>query len=206
MKFFNQYQFIFLGLFLLASTQVLASENLSELLSHMQTSRADFTQTIMNSRGQILQQVSGKMSIQRPGHFRWEVTRPNRQLLIADYQYIWYYDIDLQQITIQKQKTAHTDSPAALLSESPKNLTQLFIVHSLMDVQGFTLFPKNKNALFQSITLIFQKNRLREMRLTDNLDQQTVINFSQVEINPYLPTKTFHFFMPKDKDIEVVNG
>ena len=206
MTFFNQYRLIFFGLLLLTSTQVLASEKLSELLSHMQTSRADFTQTIMNSRGQILQQVSGKMSIQRPGHFRWEVTRPNRQLLIADGQHIWFYDIDLQQITIQKQKSIHTDSPAALLSESPKNLTQLFIIHPLMDVQGFTLFPKNKNALFQSITLIFQKNRLREMRLTDKLDQQTVINFSQVEINPYLPTKTFHFFMPKNKDIEVVKG
>lgn len=206
MTFFNQYRLIFFGLLLLTSTKVLAGENLSELLSHMQTSRANFTQTIMNARGQILQKISGKMSIQRPGHFRWEVTQPNRQLLIADGQHIWFYDIDLQQITIQKQKIAHTDSPAALLSESPKNLTQLFIIHPLMDVQGFTLFPKNKNALFQSITLIFQKNRLREMRLTDKLDQQTVINFSQVEINPYLPANTFHFFMPKDKDIEVVNG
>lgn len=206
MKFLQHYRFIFLGLFLLISTQVLAGEKLSQLLSKMQTSRADFTQTIMNSRGQILQQVSGKMTIQRPGHFRWEVTQPNRQLLIADGQHIWFYDIDLQQITIQKQKTAHTDSPAALLSESPKNLTQLFIIHPLMDVQGFTLFPKNKNALFQSITLIFQKDHLREMRLTDKLDQQTEINFSQVEINPYLPTNTFHFFMPKDKDIEIVKG
>lgn len=206
MKFLQHYRFIFFGLFLLISTQVLAEEKLSQLLSKMQTSRADFTQTIMNSRGQILQQVSGKMTIQRPGHFRWEVTQPNRQLLIADGQHIWFYDIDLQQITIQKQKTAHTDSPAALLSESPKNLTQLFIIHPLMGVQGFKLFPKNKNALFQSITLIFQKDHLREMRLTDKLDQQTVINFSQVEINPYLSTKTFHFFMPKDKDIEIVKG
>lgn len=206
MKFFKRYRFIFLGLLLLTSTQVLAEGNLRQLLSKMQTARADFTQTILNSRGQILQQVRGKMTIQRPGHFRWEVTQPNKQLLIADGQHIWFYDIDLQQITIQKQKIAHTDSPAALLSESPKNLTQLFIIHPLMDVQGFTLFPKNKHALFQSITLIFRKDRLREMRLTDKLDQQTVINFSQVQINPYLPTETFHFLIPKDKDIEIVKG
>ena len=75
-----------------------------------------------------------------------------------------------------------------------------------MDVQGFTLFPKNKNALFQSITLIFEKNRLREMRLTDKLDQQTVINFSQVELNPQLPSQTFHFIMPTDKNIDIVKG
>ncbi|WP_342227625.1 outer membrane lipoprotein chaperone LolA [Rickettsiella endosymbiont of Rhagonycha lignosa] len=207
MKFLNQYRFIFLGaLLLFTNSQVLAEAKLSQLLNNLQTSRANFTQTVMNSRGQILQQISGKMTIQRPGCFRWEVMQPNKQLLIADGQRILFYDIDLQQITIQKQKTADTDSPAALLSESPKNLTQLFVIHPLMDIQGFTLFPKNKNALFQSITLIFQKDRLHEMRLTDKLDQQTVINFSQVELNPRLSAKTFQFVMPKDQNIEIVKG
>ncbi|MGA9629450.1 MAG: outer-membrane lipoprotein carrier protein LolA, partial [Candidatus Rickettsiella isopodorum] len=124
----------------------------------------------------------------------------------ADGQRIWFYDIDLQQITIQKQKSVDADSPAALLSDSPKNLTQQFIINPLMNVQGFTLFPKNKNALFQSITLIFQKNYLREMRLIDKLDQQTVINFSKIELNPHLSSQTFHFIMPSDKNIEVVKG
>lgn len=207
MKFLNLYKLIFLGLLLLlTSRQVLAKDQLSQLLSNLQTFRANFTQTVMNSRGQILQQLSGKLVIQRPGRFRWEVTQPNRQLLITDGQRTWFYDIDLQQITIQTQKTADTDSPAALLSESPKNLTQQFVIHPLMDVQGFTLFPKNKNTLFQSITLIFEKNRLREMRLTDKLDQQTVINFSQVELNPPLPAQTFYFIMPKDKNIDIVKG
>lgn len=207
MKFLNPYKLIFLGLLLLLSSkQVLAEDQLSQLLNNLQTSKANFTQTVMNSRGQILQQLTGKMAIQRPGRFRWEVMQPNRQLLIADGQRIWFYDIDLQQISIQTQKSADTDSPAALLSDSPKNLTQQFAIHPLMDVQGFTLFPKNKNALFQSITLIFEKNRLREMRLTDKLDQQTVINFSQVELNPHLPAQTFHFIMPTDKNIDVVTG
>lgn len=204
MKFLNQCRLIFCFFLLLTSSQVLAEDQLSQLLNNLHTSQADFTQTIMNARGQILQQASGKMTIQRPGHFRWEVIQPSRQLLIADGRHIWFYDIDLQQITIQKQKTADTDSPAALLSETPKNLNQLFVIHPLTDVQGFTLFPKNKNALFQSITLIFQKNRLRQMRLIDKLDQQTVINFSQVELNPILPPQTFNFIMPKDKNIEIV--
>lgn len=207
MKFLNLFKLFFLTLILcLVTNQVLAGDQLSQLLNNLQTFRADFTQTVMNARGQILQQVSGKMTIQRPGRFRWEVIRPNRQLLIADGQHIWFYDIDLQQITIQKQKSVDADSPAALLSDSPKNLTQQFIIHPLMNVQGFTLFPKNKNALFQSITLIFQKNYLREMRLIDKLDQQTVINFSKIELNPHLSSQTFHFIMPSDKNIEVVKG
>jgi outer membrane lipoprotein carrier protein len=207
MKFLNLFKLFFLTLILcLVTNQVLAEDQLSQLLNNLQTFRADFTQTVMNARGQVLQQVSGKMIIQRPGRFRWEVIRPSRQLLIADGQRIWFYDIDLQQITIQKQKSVDADSPAALLSDSPKNLTQQFIINPLMNVQGFTLFPKNKNALFQSITLIFQKNYLREMRLIDKLDQQTVINFSKIELNPHLSSQTFHFIMPSDKNIEVVKG
>jgi outer membrane lipoprotein carrier protein len=183
-----------------------AEGELTQLLNNLQSSRADFTQTVMNGRGQILQQASGKMTLQRPGHFRWEVSQPNRQLLIADGQRIWFYDIDLQQITIQKQQTADATSPAALLSDTPKSLTEHFVINSLMDVQGFHLVPKNKNAIFQSITLIFQKNQLREMRLIDKLGQQTVINFSKVELNPHLSAQTFHFIMPVDKNIEVVKG
>ncbi len=207
MKFLYQFKPFFLALMLyLVSSQVLAADQLDHLLNNLQTSRANFTQTVMNSRGQILQQLSGKMAIRRPGQFRWEVMQPNRQLLIADGQRIWFYDLGLQQITVQKQKTANTDSPAALLSDSPKNLTRQFVIYPLMDIQGFTLFPKNKNALFQSITLIFEKDRLQEMRLTDKLDQHTVINFSQVELNPHLPAQTFHFVMPKDKNIDIVKG
>lgn len=207
MKILNQLKsfFIIILLFLVVERAV-AQEQLSQLLNNIQTYRANFTQTILNPRGQILQTVNGKMTLQRPGHFRWEINSPNRQLLIADGQHIWFYDINLQQITIQKQKKADLDSPAALLSESAKNLSQHFILYPLKTSQGFILFPKNKNALFQSITLIFKKNLLYEMRLIDKLEQQTVINFSQAEFNPSIPASTFHFAIPRDKNIEIVKG
>jgi outer membrane lipoprotein-sorting protein len=63
-----------------------------------------------------------------------------------------------------------------------------------------------QKAIFQSISLIFQQNKLREMRLIDKLGQQTVVNFSQVELNPYLASQTFHFIIPTNKNIELVKG
>ena len=197
-------------LFLIVPFHVLwadsASDELAKLLNRLQNLQANFTQTVMDGRGKILQKTSGQMVLQRPGRFRWEVNQPNRQLLIADGKRIWFYDIDLQQVMIQKQKMTGVDSPAALLSDSPKNITQNFNVNILMDVQGFYLIPKDKNSLFQSITLIFQQNRLREMRLLDKLGQQTVIDFYQVKLNPNLTPETFHFVLPKDKNVEVVKG
>jgi outer membrane lipoprotein-sorting protein len=42
--------------------------------------------------------------------------------------------------------------------------------------------------------------------LLDKLDQETVIDFDQVEINPKLRRGLFHFVVPKDKNIEVIQG
>lgn len=206
MKFLNRILSLIIILFPMQTVWATATDELTQLLSSLKSSKADFTQTIMNGRGQILQQTSGMMTLQRPGRFRWEVRAPSKQLLIADGQHIWFYDVDLQQVTIQKQQTADASSPAALLSEAPKNLTVHFIVSSLADVHGFHLIPKDKKAIFQSISLIFQQNKLREMRLVDKLGQQTIVNFSQVELNPYLSSQTFHFSMPTNKNIEVVKG
>ncbi|MDQ8039485.1 MAG: outer membrane lipoprotein chaperone LolA, partial [Rickettsiella sp.] len=61
-----------------------ASDELAHLLNRLHGFQANFTQTVMDGRGQILQKTSGKMILQRPGHFRWEVMQPNKQLLIAD--------------------------------------------------------------------------------------------------------------------------
>ena len=206
MKFLNRILSLVLMLVSIQTVWAASADELTQLLNSLKSSKADFTQTIMNGRGQILQQTSGTMTLQRPGRFRWEVKAPNRQLLIADGQRIWFYDIDLQQVTIQKQQTADASSPAALLSDAPKNLTAHFMVSALTDVQGFYLIPKDKKAIFQSISLIFQQSKLREMRLIDKLGQQTVVNFSHVELNPYLAPQTFHFSVPTNKNIEVVKG
>ncbi|MES2142062.1 MAG: outer membrane lipoprotein chaperone LolA [Pseudomonadota bacterium] len=204
------YRLKILLIFLIVPFHVLwadsASDELAKLLNRLQSLQANFTQTVMDGRGQILQKTSGQMVLQRPGRFRWEVNQPNRQLLVADGKRIWFYDIDLQQVMIQKQQMTGANSPAALLSDSPKNITQNFNVNILMDVQGFYLIPKDKNSLFQSITLIFQQNMLREMRLLDKLGQQTVIDFSQVKLNPNLTPETFRFVLPKDKNVEVVKS
>ncbi|EDP46808.1 outer membrane lipoprotein chaperone LolA [Rickettsiella grylli] len=205
MNFFNPLKVFFIIVLLCFGVErALADEPLSQLLNNIQTYRAHFTQTVFDPRGQILQTANGEMTLQRPGHFRWEIYQPTKQLLIADGQHIWFYDINLQQITVQKQTKADPDSPQALLSESSKNLSQRFIIQPLKTIQGFTLFPKNKNALFQNITLIFKNNLLYEMHLIDKLDQQTVINFSHIELNPILPKQTFRFVIPKDKNIEIV--
>jgi outer membrane lipoprotein carrier protein len=186
-----------------------ALSELSQKLNSLKSARADFVQTIVDGKGRIIQQTSGEMSLQRPGKFRWEVKRPTPQLLIANGQQIWFYDIDLRQIVIQKQQTIGENSPAALLSASTSCLTRQYTVKRLANTtnkQAFQLIPKDKNALFRSISLVFQGNQLQDMSLFDKLEQRTDILFSNFEKNPTLNSLNFHFVFPKDKNVEIIKG
>jgi outer membrane lipoprotein carrier protein len=66
-----------------------ATDSLNQLLINLHSLTAHFTQTIIDGKGNILQQTSGQMALQRPGKFRWETQAPTRQLLVADGNHVW---------------------------------------------------------------------------------------------------------------------
>ncbi len=63
-----------------------------------------------------MQRSYGKMALERPGKFRWEVTKPIPQLIIANEAKLWIYDPDLEQVTIRRLKVTSGETPALLLS------------------------------------------------------------------------------------------
>ena len=181
-----------------------ASEQLTTILTNLHTMQAQFNQVVQDGHGQILQQSSGQMALSRPGKFRWDTQKPSHQLLIADGQKIWFYDQELQQVTLQNQHKAHSSSPAMLLDGSTTSLTKDFIVNSVANsgsVQTYKLTPRSKNSLFQLVYLSFKQNQLQQMRLLDNLGQETIVNFSQVKTNASLGNNLFRFVAPKGVDV-----
>ncbi len=190
---------------LLASADDVASGQLAQLLTNLKSLQATFAQTVYDGNGNVLQQTSGAMSLQRPGKFRWQVQSPSKQLLIADGKQVWFYDPDLSQVTVQKQQSDNKSSPAMLLSGSTQELTQNFVVAPAKvndkSAQAFQLTPKQKSSLFQSVQLDFRSGQLRSMRLIDSLGQATVIRFTQVKNNPTLNPSLFRFVTPKGVDV-----
>ena len=61
-----------------------AAADLSVMLEHLQSMKANFTQTAYNARGKTQQVAYGRMALLRPGRFRWEVLKPMPQLIIAN--------------------------------------------------------------------------------------------------------------------------
>ncbi len=193
----------FLPLTVFAATP---TQQLAAILNNLQGMQAQFAQTVQDGHGQIMQQSSGTMALSRPGKFRWDTRNPSHQLLIADGQKLWFYDEELQQVTVQNQHAVHTGSPAMLLEGSAISLTQDFTVNTVTgndNKQTFKLTPRKKDTLFNTVYLSFKQNQLQQMRLIDNLGQETLINFSRVIVNPPLNNTVFRFITPKG--VEVVN-
>lgn len=190
--------------FISAATFAAPVDDLSAQLTSVRTMRANFTQTVFDNRGKAVQQSRGKMSLERPGKFRWEVIAPIPQTVIANGSRLWIYDPDLEQVTIRSLKKSTGDTPALLLSDVDAELTGAYNVKPTSqkaDARSYTLTPKSNDNMFASIKLAFVKNQIREMRLEDNLGHVTSIKFQQIETNINLPASLFVFKKPAKVDV-----
>ncbi|MCD6039613.1 MAG: lolA [Gammaproteobacteria bacterium] len=177
---------------------------LIQLLSNIQTMQADFTQTINEHKNKVLQQSTGHMALQRPGKFRWEVTQPVAQLIVAHNMQLWIYDPALEQVTVRLLNKEIGSTPALLLSDPHAAIAQNFKVQTIKNaasLQWFALFPKNVDNMLVFIKMGFSQGKLREIDLQDHLGHNTVIEFYNVAFNRPLSASLFSFTPPPHVDV-----
>ncbi|MDH5630764.1 MAG: outer membrane lipoprotein carrier protein LolA [Gammaproteobacteria bacterium] len=81
------------------------AERFIENIKGIKSYQADFEQKVHNEMGAEVDYSSGKFYIQNTNHFRWEVEEVFPQLIIGNGKYIYTYDPELEQVTIQKSGT-----------------------------------------------------------------------------------------------------
>ena len=201
-KMFNNLFIMLTCLFSFTAFSQTPMQQLEEYLSNFHTMSANFQQTILAKKGQE-KNSSGQMALQRPGKFHWEIVKPNHQIIIADGNNLWIYDIDLEQATKQRLDKG-TNSPASLLSGEVKALQSRFIVTSMRQVGDATTFqlkPKSTHDMIQWIELHFVNKELQKMSVLDNLGQKSIFKFSQIKINTPLSPSLFKFHAPQNVDV-----
>lgn len=172
-----------------------ASEKLNTFVNNVVTYKANFQQTVLDPQGNVMEKAQGVFVLERPGKFRWDYQEPFPQHIVADGQRIWFYDVDLEQVTVKSQQEALTDTPATLLSGNSLP-TDKYIVTDIPSEDGMLwveLVPRNVDSSFQTIALAFDQYGLRTMIMKDSFDQRTRLVFSQAQENPVLPKDTFVF-------------
>lgn len=198
---------MFLGLFAGAAG---AQTPLDSYLDRLKTLRTEFAQTVTDSKGRQVQNAAGKLTIVRPGKFRWELTPASSrdgggspQLMVADGRNLWFYDRDLEQVSVKPAATALTATPAGLLA-GDGNIRQWFTVSSAGKRDGFDwvkVVPKQGDADIREAQLAFDKTDLRRMVLKDKLGQTVRLDFLASERNPAVAEAEVKFSPPAGADV-----
>ena len=178
-------------------------EQLKSFLAKTSSLTADFKQVTLDENGRPTQTSHGDFFLSRPGKFRWSYKKPFIQEIVSSNNKVWFYDADLEQVTIKKLDDSLGSTPALLLSgdidlEENYTLQQQGIDE---DLQWIKLSPKNEESSFNYILIGLTDGVLGGMELSDNFGQLTRIYFSNLKINPQLDNAVFEFVAPDGVDI-----
>ncbi len=180
-----------------------ALDSLDAFLKTMKSLQGQFVQTQFNAERRETQRASGTLELSRPGKFRWIYAKPYHQELIADGESLWIYDQDLEQVTQKPLLQATAQAPIMLLLEK-KSLDKDYILTDLGSDQGLDwvgLKPRKDESDMREVKLAFNKKMLARMQLTDAFGQMTLIEFSEMKLNPKLPDGLFSFVPPAGVDV-----
>ena len=196
--------FFLIGLCLFSSVALseTSGEKLQNKLNAIATMTADFNQ-VVKAKHREVSRSSGTMALQRPGHFRWKTIEPMEQLIVADGQNMWVYDVDLEQVTVKKQEKGLGGTAALFLSGYDNTVTRDFEVseQDKGDLIVFNLKAKAPKENFQQIKLSFLKDKLTALELYDQLGQITFVKLVKINMNKQLVSTLFQFHPPKGVDV-----
>ena len=197
---------VLIALSLVASTACAATgarARLDAFANGLHSLRGNFSQTVYDAHGNITGSSHGTLALQAPRLFRWQVTDPYQQLIVADGKKVWVYEPDLQQVTVRDQGAEEAHSPLTVLTD----LSQLDTEFKATDagtrdgLEWLRLVSRSKDPQFEYADIGFDASGPRRMIFKDTLGNRTEIAFSGWERNPGLPSSTFNFVPPKGTDV-----
>ena len=163
---------------------------------------ADFDQQVNDPNGGG-RQSHGTLALKAPREFRWDVTAPHKQLIVADGEKVWIYDPDLEQVSVRAQGSEEAHSPLTVLTDLSQ-LDRDFTASEQGEHDGLTwlrLKSKDKEPQFAWCDLGFDDAGLARMRFEDSLGNKTEIRFARWQRNPKLAADTFTFKPPPGVDV-----
>ncbi|MBS1214133.1 MAG: outer rane lipoprotein carrier protein LolA, partial [Proteobacteria bacterium] len=107
--------FVYLSLSFALVGQALGEEaplqRLHAFLAKASSLSADFSQVQVDEKGVPGRKSNGVFYLQRPGKFRWDYQQPYRQEIVSNGGKVWFYDVDLEQVTAKRLNDAIGSTP-----------------------------------------------------------------------------------------------
>jgi outer membrane lipoprotein carrier protein len=175
---------------------------------------ARFDQELQGALGGV-KKAAGDVWLKKPGRMRWEYTRPEKKLMVADGTTLWVYEAEDQQAFRQGLKTSSLPSSVTFLFGTGK-LTDEFIVTeerppatpgatpgpgAAIDASDLVLKLEPKKATTQYHHLYFVVDPatfgVKETLVYDQQGGWNRIRFSSVETNKGTANSRFDFTPPE---------
>lgn len=169
----------------------------------LDTLAGDFSQVVTDPDGRVVEEASGRVYLSLPDRFRWDYTDPYEQIIVADGERVWLYDVELEQVTVRDQRQAAKDSPMLVLADTAL-MDEFFNTEELGRRDGYQwlrLVPKDKESQFQSVDVAMGENGLRCMIFRDRFGQVTELTFENLERKVDLEPGSFEFTPPEGVDV-----
>jgi outer membrane lipoprotein carrier protein len=200
-------RFLAIGALLLSAAAGTRSVNAADLVSEyfagLDSFQAQFSQVVVDSNGQHVQDAEGEVWMERPGRFRWDYRTPYKQLIVADGESIWTYDSDLEQATVKPVDEALSSTPAMLLSGF-RPLSEVMTWRELGDRDGKTWYqldPRQADSAVEQVQIAFEGRQLSSIDVRDGFGNRTRIRFSDVRRNQDIKPELFKLRLPAGTDI-----
>ncbi len=191
-----------------------ARARLDAFAKGLQTVSANFEQRVFDANNHPGKGSSGSLAVQAPRQFRWNVTKPYEQLIVADGMHVWIYDPDLEQVTVRSQSLEEAHSPLTVLTDVSL-LDRDFAAAEQGERDGLKwlrLTSKAKEAEFEYADLGFgcadaARSEcggavvLSRMVFKDTLGNRTETLYADWQRNPQLGADRFRFTPPAGVDV-----
>ncbi|MGH8163335.1 MAG: outer membrane lipoprotein chaperone LolA [Rhodanobacteraceae bacterium] len=180
-----------------------ARDRLDAFAHDLHSLAGNFSQAVYDANGRRGDTAQGTLALSAPRQFRWQVSAPYKQLIVADGSKVWVYDPELEQVTVRDQGSQEAHSPLTVLTD----LSQLDRDFKASEqgerdgLQWLRLTSRGKDPQFEYADIGFDGNAPRRMVFKDTLGNLTQIVFSNWQRNPQLPPGTFTFSPPKGTDV-----
>lgn len=162
--------------------------------------QAGFVQKVVSDKGAAVQENQGTLTVRKPSYMLWESAAPFREKVVVDGKHVWFYDLDLDQVTVRDYRDDIRQLPALIFGSSRESLASSFSIES-RGADEFRLTPKEGEKYVRSLTVRWKGDMPDALLIEDNLGNRTTLSFRNVQLNTVKDNTLFHFVQPANADL-----
>ena len=179
-------------------------EELVATLAGTSSIQADVEQLILSQDGRQIQALQARLIMQKPDKLNWQVTEPYEESMVSDGQSLWYYEPDLEQVSIQDFPEDVENNPILLLNDDLQAIADAYEVSMGYvddEVRQYVLLPLASSSSYERFSMTFSGQNLLQMQFESSVGQLTSFSFSNITNNVDIDPTVFDFAIPQDVDV-----